>query len=77
MFGTRTLTLTRHRLQKEGHLSDEQPGKLWKYLCCYDGLGFDPDGKSKKRTLKLKRKKKKRKNSKKKTEKLFRQQVGS
>ena len=70
-----TLIINYHyRLQEEGHLSTEQRDELWKYICCYDELGFDPDGKSKKRTLSLKTKKKKNKLGKK-VEKLFRQQV--
>ena len=61
------------RLQSEGYLSDEQRDELFKYLCCYDELGFDPDGKSRKRTVSLKRKRKKKRG--KKAMKLWRQQV--
>lgn len=67
------------RLQAEGYLSDVQRSELWKYLCCYDELGMDPDGCARKRTLGLKRrrgKKRSRKKTKKEIqEELWRQQV--
>ena len=64
------------RLQSEGYLSDEQRAELFKYLCCYDEVGFDPDGKSSKRTVSLKRKRKKRRQKRgKKEQELWRQQV--
>ena len=47
------------RLQEEGYLSDHYHGELWKYLCCYDELGFDLDGKSRRHTVSLKKKEEK------------------